>query len=122
MASRPRASRLKPALRFAKVFLISLFIHITYITIFYIISLSIEIKLSWSEAFFVLPPVMLAVALPISVAGWGVREAGMAFMLSIYGIPTSDAVLSSLILGVYTLLFALPGSALWLIEKYEKNQ
>ena len=105
----------------AKVFLISLFIHIIYITIFYIISLSIEVKLSWSEAFLVLPPVMLAAALPISVAGWGVREAGMAFMLSIYGIPTSDAVLSSLLLGVYTLLFALPGSALWLIEKYEQK-
>jgi uncharacterized protein (TIRG00374 family) len=56
-------------------------------------SLDIEIPLGGTLA--VVPPVLLAAALPISISGWGVREGGMIFGLGMLGVSSGDAVLVS---------------------------
>lgn len=60
------------------------------------------------------PPVMLAAMLPISVGGWGVREAGMVAMLSLAGIPQETALIISVQLGLLVALTTTPGGWLWL--------
>jgi uncharacterized membrane protein YbhN (UPF0104 family) len=56
-----------------------------------------------------LPLIFLAVACPITIAGFGVREAAAALVLAQYGIENSVAVQTSFVLFVINLL--LPGLA-----------
>ena len=52
---------------------------------------------------------MLASALPISIAGWGVRETILVVMLAEQGVSYEKAVASGIALGLITLIFSLPG-------------
>ncbi|MDE3061078.1 MAG: flippase-like domain-containing protein, partial [Pseudomonadota bacterium] len=58
--------------------------------------------------------VILAAMLPISVGGWGVREASMVAMLALAGVPHGIALIVSVQLGLLVALAASPGGLLWL--------
>ena len=55
-----------------------------------------------------------AVALPISAAGWGVREASLVTLLGLVGVDRSAALLLSVEFGLLTTLLSLPGGLIWL--------
>lgn len=59
-------------------------------------------------------PVLLITALPISVAGWGVREGSMVYAFGLIGVPAADALVLSVLYGFFTLAVALPGGLVWL--------
>ncbi len=63
------------------------------------------------DAVILLPPVLLLVMLPISVAGWGVRETGLVFVMSIAGVPAEQALLGSLLVGAAMMAVHLPAAA-----------
>jgi hypothetical protein len=63
--------------------------------------------------FLVVPTIILIASLPISIGGWGVREAALAVGFSALGQPASVAVATSLIIGLANLVSALPGAAAW---------
>lgn len=56
---------------------------------------------------------MLAAVLPISVAGWGVREGAMVVSLGWLNVPADAALAISISIGLLQLLVAVPGGALW---------
>ncbi len=64
----------------------------------------------------VLPAVLLAASLPVSIAGWGVREGGMVVGLGLLGIATSDAALVSVFFGLLQLAFGAAGGLAWLLQ------
>ena len=51
--------------------------------------------------------------LPISFAGWGVREGAMVTALGLVNIPINVSLASSILFGLFLLLISLPGSMLW---------
>jgi hypothetical protein len=53
--------------------------------------------------------------LPVSVAGWGVRELAMVSAFGYVGVPDADALLMSLCFGLLILTISLPGGLLWLV-------
>ncbi|MDX9859721.1 MAG: lysylphosphatidylglycerol synthase transmembrane domain-containing protein [Rhodospirillales bacterium] len=59
-------------------------------------------------------PVLLVTALPISVAGWGVREGSMVYAFGLIGVAAADAVVLSVLYGFLALVLALPGGVVWL--------
>lgn len=63
-----------------------------------------------TEALLLIPLIMLVASLPISFAGWGVREGAMITGFAILGISTSEAVSISILYGLIQLLIGLPGS------------
>ena len=56
-----------------------------------------------------MPPIMLLAAVPVSIAGWGVREGVMVGALSMVGIGTEPALALSVLLCVSMLGNALIG-------------
>jgi glycosyltransferase 2 family protein len=66
----------------------------------------------------VMPSVILISSLPISVAGWGVRESATAVGLGLLGVPVEKAVAISIILGGIMAATGLCGGAYWLVEKF----
>jgi uncharacterized protein (TIRG00374 family) len=67
-------------------------------------------------AFVVLvPPAVLASLVPLSFAGWGVREGAMVALLGSIGIVPEEALALSVAFGVLYLIGSLPGGILWLV-------
>ncbi|MEI3865836.1 lysylphosphatidylglycerol synthase domain-containing protein [Microbacterium sp. CCNWLW134] len=62
--------------------------------------------------FAVVPLVLFAMVLPISVGGWGVREGAAVALLPIAGLTTAQAFAASAAFGVMALVASLPGLAL----------
>jgi uncharacterized membrane protein YbhN (UPF0104 family) len=70
----------------------------------------------------VVPAVMLLSALPVSVAGWGVRESAVVAGFGLVGVPKESALLMALSFGLACLLVSLPGGWLWLSLKRRSAQ
>ena len=52
---------------------------------------------------------MLASAIPISIAGWGIREGTLIFLLGAYGVPAEKTFAISVLFGACMMIAALPG-------------
>ncbi len=59
-------------------------------------------------------------ALPISLAGWGVREISVVTMLGLIGIDREAALLLSVQIGLISTVASLPGGLVWLALKDER--
>ncbi len=60
--------------------------------------------------------IFLVSAIPLTVAGWGVREQAMAFFLGMIGIGKAVAVSVSITFGLIMIAIALPGLVLWWVR------
>lgn len=79
----------------------------------YYLSLALDLNLSLTLMFATMPLVFMFMSLPISFAGWGLREGAMIVILGVYGVSREDALILSLIFGVLILTTALPGLIIW---------
>lgn len=67
------------------------------------------IPLAPAAAYLVVPVAILFSMLPISIGGWGVREASVSYGLVLFGVTPADAASIGLALGIGLLLASLPG-------------
>jgi len=77
---------------------------------------SVGADLSFATWLLVLPPVTLIQLLPISLAGWGVRELGLVVALTTFGIPAETALANSLLIGFCLVVVGLPGALIWVVD------
>jgi glycosyltransferase 2 family protein len=63
----------------------------------------------------------LVVALPISVAGWGVREVSLVALLGLLGVDREAALALSVELGLIGTLLSLPGGVVWLMLRSDRK-
>lgn len=98
----------------AQQFSLTLLILICNLLAFYACAQAVGASLTAGVALLVLPATLLVMALPVSVAGWGVREAGAALIWPIAGIASDAAVAASVAYGMVATASALPG--LWWIR------
>jgi hypothetical protein len=59
--------------------------------------------------------VLLAMAIPLNVAGWGPREGVAAWAFAAAGLGASQGVTTAVVYGVMVLVAALPGAAVLLV-------
>ena len=69
----------------------------------------------------IFPFVLLLSMLPISLAGWGVREGAMVMFFGLIGLSAKISLSASLLFGICMFLAALPGGVLWLIYRPQSN-
>ena len=86
----------------------------------WVLGRSIDSTLSLAEAMVLCPPVFLIATLPISIAGWGVRETAMVVALAYAGVESSVALAISVALGVTVLVGSLPGAAMLATFRHER--
>ena len=60
---------------------------------------------------------LLIVMIPISLAGWGVREASLITLLAPFGVNSQDALLIGILFGLMSLVAALPGGLSFLVGR-----
>ncbi|OAZ98673.1 hypothetical protein ADS46_15435 [Halomonas sp. G11] len=89
----------------------SLTIVLSYGLVMVCAARAIGVELPVSSLLALAPVVLLAMLVPLSVAGWGVREGAAAGVWMWVGLPVAQGVAVSLAYGVVVLLASLPG--LW---------
>ena len=67
--------------------------------------------------FAVIPVSAIASAIPVSLNGWGVREAAIVVLAAPWGVPPAQALLVSMTLGVVNLVASLPGALVLLQDR-----
>jgi uncharacterized membrane protein YbhN (UPF0104 family) len=83
----------------------------SYVLVFWCCVRALGISFSAGTALTVLPPALLAMAIPITPAGWGLREAAAVGMWVAAGMAAGDAAAASILYGLVNLAGALPGAA-----------
>ena len=63
------------------------------------------------------PAVILFTVIPVSLAGWGVREGVMVVLFGAAGVEAEAAFLVSLLFGACLLVASLPGGVVWLFTR-----
>jgi hypothetical protein len=99
------------------ILIASLITSLLLISSVQVLMIAFDIPLTWTQGAAILPAVLLLTSLPISFAGWGLREGAMIIALGVYGVPQETALALSLVYGIAHLVSAIPGLALWIIEK-----
>ncbi|MGW9627312.1 lysylphosphatidylglycerol synthase transmembrane domain-containing protein [Microbacterium sp. NPDC055521] len=85
-------------------------------------ALAIGAPLSFAAVVSVVPLVLLAMLIPVSIAGWGVREGAAVALLPIAGISASQSLAVSIAFGLTSLLAALPGiGAVWARRRHSNR-
>lgn len=75
-------------------------------------ALALDAPLSVFHIAALVPGTLYAMSIPISIGGWGVREAAAVVLWSMAGLPAADGMATSVLHGVLVLLSALPGAVM----------
>ena len=96
---------------------LSVVIHLFSILSIYTLALSLGLEYDLGVYLVIVPPVFLFTLIPVSLAGWGVREGAMVGIFLLIGAP-KEAVLSiSILYGLIVIIHSLPGMIFWMRSK-----
>lgn len=98
------------------VFAISLLIHALSISIVICLGAALALdEVLWWQAALIVPGTLLALAIPISLGGWGIRESTMVIGLAAFGVSEVAALALSIAYGLAMAVTAAIGVAFWLL-------
>jgi uncharacterized membrane protein YbhN (UPF0104 family) len=80
-----------------------------------VLGYSLAIPLSLLAYAVIVPAALIISLVPVSIAGWGVREAAMVVCMAPYGVSPETALALSIAFGVALTLSALPGGLIWFL-------
>lgn len=106
-----------PARIFQQVGL-SMLIHFFSIFAIFSIGHSVGINEAINVFLILVPPALLLTLLPISFAGWGVREGALVGLFLLIDIPQEQVLAMSLLYGIILILSSLPGLYFYLKSKH----
>lgn len=93
----------------------SIVIHIATVFVAWTAARTIGTHLDFIVAMCLLPPVVLLATIPVSIAGWGLREGLMITTFTLSGNDAGDALAISLIMGAANFAVGLCGGLIWLL-------
>lgn len=89
--------------------------HVNLSMAVYVLAAGLGLDVHALDCLVLVPPVILIMTLPISIAGWGVRETAMVTAFGFVGIPDHSALVLSVLFGIVTMVTALPGGLVFLL-------
>lgn len=95
----------------------AIFSHICYCLSVYVLAESFSSPVTLLEAVTLVPWVLLISIIPISIGGWGLREAAMVFLLGLAGVPQAVALTLSVQVGLLLIVVTIPAGFLWLMNR-----
>ncbi len=96
--------------------------HVNLAFIVFILAVGLQLEVTLIDCLALFPPVLLLMAVPVSIAGWGVREGGMVVAFGFVGVPAEAALVLSLLFGLIVLIGSLPGAVLWLVGGHARDR
>jgi len=99
-----------------KIGVLSILIHVMAVVIAWCAVRSIDAPAAFEQLFLLVPPIMLITMLPISIAGWGVREATMMVAFGYAGLAQADGTVVSLLFGATSFIVGAIGGLVWILS------
>ncbi len=97
---------------------LSLIGFIIFVFIVFWLASALRLEARFTDCLLLVPPVLLISVIPVSIAGWGVREGAMVVAFGFVGAPPSAAFAVSVLFGLVIAAASLPGALLWLMSGY----
>ena len=82
---------------------------------------AVAAPVSFAQVLFLMPPVLLVSTVPISIAGWGVRETGMLAAFALAGLSQSDGITLSILFGTASFVVGVIGGIVWIISGLQSD-
>jgi uncharacterized membrane protein YbhN (UPF0104 family) len=98
---------------------ISVLTHVLALSSFWCCLKAFGVSAPFSALMIGMPALGLLMMLPISISGWGLREATLSATLALWGIDSGITVLAAVSFGIVTLVTYLPGAVSLLRRKRE---
>ncbi|MBI2440825.1 MAG: flippase-like domain-containing protein [Lentisphaerae bacterium] len=98
-------------------FLLTLFVQMLRVLVFYVIALSFGVVVSATYYFIFVPLIMLLIMLPVSINGIGVREGSFVAFFQLLGVPSAEAFIISFAVSVLTTLITALGGLIYMFDK-----
>jgi glycosyltransferase 2 family protein len=98
---------------FVPIFGLSFVIHLLTALAAWCAARAVRADLPFIYSIFLVLPVILIAVVPISIAGWGVREGAMVAAFGYAGLPPGDGLLVSLLFGAGYLVVGALGGLVW---------
>lgn len=95
----------------------SAFVVATYLATWWMAARALGIDTPTAVMLPLVAPVLVTMLVPVSVAGWGVREGGAALLWTWAGLPAADGVAISVVYGLLVLVGSLPGLGVALVSR-----
>jgi uncharacterized membrane protein YbhN (UPF0104 family) len=105
-----------------RIAVLSVLVHVLAVVIAWCVVQSIAAPVVFSQIFQLVPPVMLITMLPISIAGWGVREATMGLAFGYAGLMTNEGINVSLLFGAVSFVVGAFGGLVWIFSAEKAAQ
>jgi uncharacterized membrane protein YbhN (UPF0104 family) len=105
-----------------EIVMLSFLVHVLAVVIGWCVVRSIAAPVVFGQLFQLIPPVTLITMLPISIAGWGVREATMGLAFGYAGLLTTEGVNVSLLLGAVSFIVGAIGGLVWILSAEKAAQ
>jgi uncharacterized membrane protein YbhN (UPF0104 family) len=90
--------------------IISVLIHVLALTSFWCCLKAFGVSAPFSALMIGMPALGLLMMLPISISGWGLREATLSATLTLWGVDSGITVLAAVSFGIVTLVTYSPGA------------
>ncbi len=91
--------------------------HMSYSLSAFTMAESLGIPMTVMQSMTFMPLIMLVTTIPISIGGWGLREASMIGLLGMVGVKPEAAVVLSVQMGLLFMLISMPASIMWLLNR-----
>jgi uncharacterized protein (TIRG00374 family) len=99
------------------VFAISVVNQLVLGSVVWFIARRLHVEIGLFTAIALFSPAMLLSTMPISLGGWGVREAALVWLLGTVNVPPDSSLAISVLFGLVTTAAGLTGGFLWLLER-----
>jgi hypothetical protein len=83
---------------------------------------SISAPVNFEQVFMLIPPIMLITMMPISIAGWGVREATMMVAFGYAGLAQTDGTVVSILFGAVSFIVGCGGGLVWIFSAEKTSE
>ncbi|MGE0082260.1 MAG: lysylphosphatidylglycerol synthase domain-containing protein [Thiohalomonadaceae bacterium] len=93
---------------------LSVAVHVLSLIAVFLIGRSVGLEYDLTTFMVVVPPVILLTLIPVSLAGWGVREGAMIGLFTLIGASKAGVLSMSLLYGLVLVLTSLPGFYVYL--------
>ena len=88
--------------------------HVNLSVVMYALFQGLGADVAMMDCLVLFPPVLMVQILPVSVAGWGVREGALVARFALVGGAPGVALAASIVFGLALIVVSLPGAVLWL--------
>jgi glycosyltransferase 2 family protein len=105
----------------ARILGLAIVTHFLTVTIIWAATRATHDSADFVQVLFLVLPVFLVAAVPISIAGWGIRESSMVLAFTYAGLPQADGLIVSLLYGVNNLAVGICGGLVWIADGHKRH-